>query len=230
MDPDGDINRRKVLESMNLSHFNEKSIPLPLVRNWTTNMGSIPEKFSYRSIVEYLIKRQLTFVHSADSDNEETVTVASLPVSQKPLRKGYNFFKSGHVSEVKFNKVEDIVHVNATVLSSYKSKSYRTDLVLKQQSAMVLTAKCHCVAGNGGKCNHVAGVLFGLLDFQKTVKDAPESCTSKEQKWHQPSRKAKKMTRLLKSGTSTFMFFLFIYFHFTTGGQWLSDRVLDSRV
>ena len=37
------------------------------------------------------IKRQLTFVHSADSDNEETVTVASLPVSQKPLRKGYNF-------------------------------------------------------------------------------------------------------------------------------------------
>ena len=55
------------------------------------------------------------------------VTVASLPVNQKPLRKGYNFFKSGHVSEVKFNKVEDIVHVNATVLSSYKSKSYRTD-------------------------------------------------------------------------------------------------------
>ena len=52
-------------------------------------MGSIPEKFSYGSIVEYLIKRQLTFVHSADSDNEETVTVASLPVSQKPLRKGY---------------------------------------------------------------------------------------------------------------------------------------------
>ena len=62
-----------------------------------------------------------------------------------------------------------------------------TDLVLKQQSAMVLTAKCHCVADNGGKCNHVAGVLFGLLDFQKTVKDAPESCTFKEQKWHQPS-------------------------------------------
>ena len=37
-------------------------------------MGSIPEKFSYGSIVEYLIKRQKTFVHSADSDNEETVS------------------------------------------------------------------------------------------------------------------------------------------------------------
>ena len=66
MDPDRDINRKKVLESMNLSRFNEKSIPLPLIGNWTTNMGSIPEKFSYGSIVEYLIKRQLTFVHSAD--------------------------------------------------------------------------------------------------------------------------------------------------------------------
>ena len=27
VDPDGDINRRKALESMNLSRFNEKSIP-----------------------------------------------------------------------------------------------------------------------------------------------------------------------------------------------------------
>ena len=82
MDPDGDINRRKVLESMNLSRFNEKSIPILSIENWTTNMGSIPEKFSYGSIMEYLIKRQLTFVHSADSDNEETVTVASLPASK----------------------------------------------------------------------------------------------------------------------------------------------------
>ena len=87
--------------------------------------------------------------------------------------------------------------------------------MLKQHSAMVLTAKFHCVAGNGGKCNHVACVLFGLLDFQKTVKDAPESCTSKEQKWHQPSRKAKKMTRPLKIGTCTSMFFLFTSFHCT---------------
>lgn len=189
-----------MLESMNISSSNEKVIPLPLIENWTTNMASIPERFSYGSLVDYLIKRQLTFVHTADSDGEETVTIASLPVSQKPLRKGFNFFKSGHVSDVKFNKVEDVVHVTATVLSSYKNKSYRTDIVLKSQTGIVLKAKCHCVAGQGGKCNHVAGVLFGLLDFQESMKDAPESCTSREQKWHQPSRKAKKHTKPLKIG------------------------------
>ena len=49
------------------------------------------------------------------------------------------------------------------------------------------------------KCNHVADVLLGLLVFQQTVEDAPERCTTKEQKWHQPSRKAK-MTKPLKIG------------------------------
>ena len=63
-------------------------------------------------LVEYLITRQLTFVHTANSlDSEETMTIASLPVSQKPLRKG-----SGLVSELKFSKVEGVVHVNAPVL------------------------------------------------------------------------------------------------------------------
>ena len=61
---DGDINRRKVLESLNVSS-NEKCVPLPLVKNWSTNMGLMPEKFSYTALVEYLIKRQLTFIHSA---------------------------------------------------------------------------------------------------------------------------------------------------------------------
>ena len=84
-----------MLESMNISSSNEKVIPLPLIENWTTNMASIPERFSYGSLVDYLIKRQLTFVHTADSDGEETVTIASLPVSQKPLRKGFNFFQIG---------------------------------------------------------------------------------------------------------------------------------------
>ena len=103
------------------------------------------------------------------------------------------------MSEVKFNVVEAVVHVNAEVLSSYKSKSYRTDIILRKTSGEVLNAKCKCVAGQSGKCKHMAGVLFGLLYFQRTMEDAPESCTSKE-KWHEPSRKAKEVTKHLKIG------------------------------
>ena len=70
-----------MLDSLRITN-NQQGVPLPLVKNWTTNMGFVPEKFSYSWLVDYLIKRQLTFVHSAYSDEEESVTVASLPVSQ----------------------------------------------------------------------------------------------------------------------------------------------------
>ena len=32
------------LENVNVTS-NEKCVPLPLVKNWTTNMGLVPEKF-----------------------------------------------------------------------------------------------------------------------------------------------------------------------------------------
>ena len=132
-------------------------------------MGLMPEKFSYTALVEYLIKRQLTFIHSADSDNEESLTITGLPVPQNHWENVTTFFKSGHVSEVKSNEIEAVVHVNAEVMSSYKSRSYRKDIVLKKTSGEVLTAKCKYVAGQGGKCNHVADVLLGLLVFQQTA-------------------------------------------------------------
>ena len=81
-------------------------------------MSSIAEKICNGRMIEYLIKRQLADLHTADSDIEEIVTIASLPVSQKPLRKGYNFFKSGQVSEVKFNKAGDVVHTRGNESSS----------------------------------------------------------------------------------------------------------------
>jgi len=186
-----------------------KGIPLPLLNNWTTNLTNIPEKFSYISIYEYLIKRSIKVFRScdpADSDNEhvnkqETIV---LPSAEKPLRKGYNFFASGHVDDLKLNPLEKITHVKATVLSSMKQNKYKASVVLDKSSGLVLSAKCDCVAGMGGKCNHVAAILFFCLDFQHQLRHQSPSKTEKLQEWHQPSRKAKKNTKPTKTGIVIF--------------------------
>ena len=142
VDLDGSECSQNVLTEADCGIRKDINFPLPLLRNWTTNMGSIPRGFNYACIVDYLVKRKLMIVHAADSDNEDSVTITDLPVAQKPLRKGFNFFKSGHVSDVKFNKLEDYTHVSGMVLSSYKSKTFQTDLVLKNSTGEVMKGKC----------------------------------------------------------------------------------------
>ena len=53
-----------------------------------------------------------------------------------------------------------------------------------------MSSACTCPAGVGihrfGNCNHVGGVLFGLVDLKrKGLKDLPSSsCTSKLSSWN----------------------------------------------
>ena len=51
----------------------------------------------------------------------------------KSIEERVLLLKSGYVREVKFNQGENVFHVNVEVLSSYKRKSYRKDMILKKQ-------------------------------------------------------------------------------------------------
>jgi len=203
IDPDGEV-INNIAEK--LLQKNEE-IPLPLLDRWTNNLTEIPEKFSYLAIYEYLIKRRIKVISSMhESDENASVSTIPLPTAEKPLRKGYNFFASGHVDDVKLNPLENITHIRATVLSSMKESKYKTNLVLDNTYGLVLTAKCECVAGKGGKCNHIAALLFYCIDFQHHMKSQSPSKTEKLQQWHQPSRKAKKNTKATRTGD--FIFYL----------------------
>ena len=117
-----------------------------------------------------------------------------LPTADKPLVKGYNFFASGHVGEILVNDDNGIVHVRTTVLASMRETRYDVSCVLQEVTGLFINAACKCPAGAAGKCNHVAALLFAMMDFVKTMR-VPESCTSHPQTWHRPQRKTKHATR-----------------------------------
>ena len=110
----------------------------------------------------------------------------------KPLVKGYNFFKSGHV--VKLEKISNLnddglCHFRGRILPSMKKTTvYSAFITLREKK--VLRAKCACPAGIEGHCNHIAALLFFLEEFcaQNGNNDA---CTSQPCVWNKPSRKRK---------------------------------------
>ena len=83
-------------------------------------------------------------------------------------------------------------------MASMKDKIYVVSVTLEKDSSLILAATCQCVAGAGGKCNHVAGVLFALLDYRESMLN--KSCTEKPQEWHLPSRKSKQSSKPVKTG------------------------------
>ncbi len=169
-------------------------ITSPLLANWKDSLGDIPQRFSFTHMYEFLMKRSV-LVLGKDAQILETL---DLPVAEKPLVKGYNFYGSGHVTEIKVNVTDGYCHVWSKVYASMKDQLYLSKIVLEGASGLVISAECACVAGRGGKCNHVAAVLFALLKFRE-VQSQP-SCTGQPQKWHLPSRKRKRETVPKKIG------------------------------
>ena len=109
----------------------------------------------------------------------------------KPLIKGYNFFKSGHVVKLeKHDLSEDgLYHLRGRILPSMKkSTAYTAFITLRD--GKILRGKCGCPAGIEGHCNHVSAMLFFLEEFcEHNAKNT--ACTSQPCTWNKPSRKRK---------------------------------------
>jgi hypothetical protein len=193
VDPDGSVQYAIVEE-----HVRQKipTISPPLLNNWTNDMSIIPEKFCYTHLHEYLIKRTVTILTSKGSDSEETEF--ELPIAEKPLRKGFNFNGSGHVKQIRLCPVNGNTHIKASVMASMRDKEYIVSVTIENETSIILCAKCQCVAGAGGKCNHIAGVLFALLEYKESMRRT--SCTDEPQKWHLPSRKSKRSSKPVNIG------------------------------
>ena len=165
------------------------TVPEPDISKWTDNLDGLPMKYGYGAIVEYLVKRQAAVLANTDS----LPAMVPLPTADKPLLKGFNFFASGHVGEIVIN-CDSVTHIRTTVLASMREIRYDVKCALDNITGLVIFAACQCPAGAAGKCNHVAALLFALLDFVSTMRN-PDSCTNKPQTWHRPKRKRKSATR-----------------------------------
>lgn len=199
VDPDKSITYEIVQSYVN--SVNPK-VSTPLLANWKNTMDDIPKQLNYTHMYEYLVKRTAVVLRKPDQQSTgasfEITATYELPTADKPLTKGFNFYGSGHVQEIKVNNTDGHCHVWSSVMASMKDKTYLSKIVLEGTSGVILRAECQCVAGCGGKCNHIAAVLFALIEYRESMKK--DSCTSNPQQWHLPSRKSKKRTRPQKIG------------------------------
>ena len=111
----------------------------------------------------------------------------------KPLVKGFNFFKSGHVLYIGYLHESGKHYIKSQVLPSMKKDKVYTCFLVIASIGRVLNAHCKCPAGIDGRCNHVASTLFALeqhfKERQKTSSVAEDSCTSKPCKWIIPRKR-----------------------------------------
>ena len=85
----------------------------------------------------------------------------------KPLVKGFNFFKSGHVLSIKCRESNEKFYVKSQVLPSMKKTVLYNCYIVFNKCGSVTTAYGGCPAGIDGRCNHVTSTLFALEEFFK---------------------------------------------------------------
>ena len=115
---------------------------------------------------------------------------------EKPIVKGYNFFKSGKVLGLYSKSENGLVYVKSQVQPSYsKGGSVYAVKIIIHANSEIQKAFCPCPAGNDGRCNHLAASLFAMEDiFNKTVNmketDTDQlPCTSKPCTWNVPKKR-----------------------------------------
>ena len=131
----------------------------------------------------------------------DDVEVKKQVSTEKPLVKGYNFFKSGNVQHVLSQTRNGLYFIKSKVLPSMRKDSYIVKITMNERS-LVQKAFCDCPAGIDGRCNHVAATLFLLesLDCSSNkvnnfgLQDSVTRCTSKPCTWNIHKRAAKAST------------------------------------
>ena len=66
------------------------------------------------------------------------------------------------MSEIKVNITDEFCHVWSYSTVGVKNQSYLYKIVIDSECAFVMNVECQCVAGLGGKCGHIAAILFAL--------------------------------------------------------------------
>ena len=112
----------------------------------------------------------------------------------KPMVKGFNFYKSGHVLNVKSCLKNHKTFIKSLVLLSMKKTSAYSCFIVLTNQGSVSSVSCGCPAGIDGWCNHIAATLFALEVFCKSQasneREGNEAAsTSKPCRWNIPRKR-----------------------------------------
>ena len=156
---------------------------------WIKSLKKLPD-VGFPTIYQYFMEKSLVVAArmsvASVADNDDADFVTELFSSLKGIDKGYNFFRSGHVQQIKMIAGETYCFLRCYVLPSMKKCTPCRTKVCLLPSGMVKMALCTCTAGLVGCYNHVAALLYAVDEFVRFgLREEEESPTSRLSKWNQ---------------------------------------------
>lgn len=149
------------------------SIPVLPLTGWKKfPSGKIPNSFCYGTIYEHIIAS--CKLKGVDGNPDITTDVNTT----KPMKKGREFYLSGHVKNIKDCWINNHYFVKSVVQASYSEENRNVTLTMRGDDAFVLDASCDCKSSEMGRCNHVAALLFAIEDFTLQFGYETPACTS----------------------------------------------------
>ncbi|XP_065068875.1 uncharacterized protein LOC135694115 [Rhopilema esculentum] len=115
----------------------------------------------------------------------------------KAFKEGKNLQNSGHLKSVLFHQISDTVKlcfIKASVVpqTHISERPYTVWVCLRNDTSLILTAECNCLAGASSSCKHVFALLH-LIESEVYL-GRNKSCTGKKQQWDvRISKKAEKI-------------------------------------
>ena len=166
-------------EDVNVSSTSEQPFLLEKILSWDKSLSCL-EDFNLVHLYNYLINsRDKTF------DKESMKAFKSL--------KAYKYFSDGLVKNVWVHQNEDAsIVIRGHCFSSLKAKATYVVYVILKKAGDVVSAKCKCVAGEGGACSHIAALLFYIEDIKRRdmqMLPSDRTVTDALQQWHVPPKR-----------------------------------------
>ena len=175
-DPDNGIHLARKKATLGILEVVEPDVKTSFPnKGFSKNLEGLPE-VNFKTIWTYMV---------ACLDAKKQLSTA------KPLVKGFNFYKSGHVLTIKSCKKDHRVFVKSQVPPSMKKTAAYTCYIILRGQGLVERAFCGCPAGVDGRCNHVVATLFAMEEFCKSraETETATACTSQPCKWNVPRKR-----------------------------------------
>ncbi|KAK7485561.1 hypothetical protein BaRGS_00023249 [Batillaria attramentaria] len=137
---------------------------------------AIPKYFNNGHIYHYIVESAC--VNGQASSPDEIMDVKT----SKPLRRGLDFFKSGHIQDMKDCRRGNFYFCKSTVRASFENKAYDVLVTIGSNTGVVKDGSCDCKASAMGRCSHISGLLQAIADYQSRF--GSEACTSKPCEWN----------------------------------------------
>lgn len=151
---------------------------------WTKDIRKMPA-ISLFDITTYLLESP------RHQDKNFEIFGKEKLIRYKTLR-SYRLLKEDHINSLQYHDFKpSIALVRCLSLASFEKQGteYKTFVAISKETKTILYGHCHCVAGLGEACTHVAGLLFAIEEFvSEGLTELPDdlTCTEKLCKWIVP--------------------------------------------